>query len=460
VGIDPNVIRASRILRIAAKAALWLFVLVVSAVALWLAANRFLDEPPDPDRDAFLMSSQDQVLDERNIAIGILGLTAPAGVDFVQYGSKVKTLYTNNASWAEVEEMVRGTKTLRPTVNSDQVTCWLDPRHPAFAGFKACLPFDEAPRVLKQNRELIDRYKALYRLEHYSNLSTFYNQAFLVVLRLSMAEMHLDLQRRNPEAAYRKWRDQMTFVKTSLRGSDTWVGKAVGLVAFGMTFPFLENLLAADRNIAKKHATDLLELLQPGGIDAFNPDGIVRGEYALLKRALHFPPSEIAGWPRDRLHFLVFHLGQRNRILNRYHAFARDYVATLRLPWSQIEQEATRLRDKHVLSSGWDFVIDPFGSIFLAQYIEGQLRAREMLRQMHISDGKFRLATLLVRIINENVSDDDIPRLLSSAGRAFYDPFSGKPMRWHQKDRKLVLPDATDERFSYADLQVPRTTSR
>src|SRR5882762_6028998 len=319
-------IQAAAFVRAVAKITLWLFVALLSSAVLWFAANRLLDESPDPSREGFLVSSQDLIPNERNIAVGILGLTAPEGLDFVQYGSRVKALYASNAPQGEIQEMVRGPKTLRPTVDSDQVTCWLDPGDPIFKEWKNCLPFEQAPNVLEQNKELLKRYKALYRLGSYSSLDIYYNNAYFTVPKLLAAEMHLSLRGRSYGVAYRKWRDQMVFVKGKLRGPDTWVGKAIGLVDFGMAFSFLEPLLVANPQVAKVHFAELSEILRPEGMDAFNPEGIVRAEYSILKKSLQFPPQENPERPVDRLHWLTFHLGQPNRILNRYYAFAREYT--------------------------------------------------------------------------------------------------------------------------------------
>jgi hypothetical protein len=443
------------LLRVTIKTFLWLLVVILAIVLLWFVANRIFDETPDPQRDAFLVSSADQIPDERNAAVGILGLTAPPGSDFVQHGSRVKALYTTGAPSEQIQDMLQGQNALALTVTSDQVTCWLDPDHPAFAKSKGCLPFAQAPNVLQANKEVLDRYKSLYQMGGYSSQGISHTRPLFVLLRLSAAEIHLALRDRQYEAAYQAWKDQLSFVKRNLRGPDTWVGKAVELVAFGMTFELIENLLQADPQIAVRHRDELLALFQPEGMAAFNPEGIVRAEYSLLRQALEHPPAKSAQWPLDRLEWLAFHLGQRNRILNRYYAFARDYAQMLRLPWNQVEAEATRLREKHVLASDLDIVHDPFGSMFLARYMESQLKAREMLRQMHIIDGKLRLATLLIRLVDNGVGDKDISGFLSSAGPAFHDPFSGNPMGWNAKERRIYFPDPEYKCATYASLRVP-----
>lgn len=443
------------VLRAIGKVALWLFAATFAIVVAWFAANRLLDEAPDPQRDTFLIKSEDRIPDAKNAAVGILGLSAPSGTDSVQHGSRVKALYEAGAPWAEIQKMVQGPSALTLTVNSDQVTCWLDPDHPAYAGFKGCLPFERAAKVLQENREALDRFKSLFRMGAYSNLEGSRNQVFLVLPRLSAAEIHLSLRERQYEAAYRAWRDQLSFVKRNLRGPDTWVGKAIGLVAFGMTFELIENLVNANPRLASVHRKELLALLGPEGIQVFNPDGIVRAEYALLRQAFRHPPAAVKEWPVDRLQWLTFYFGQQHRFFNRYYAFARDYASMLRLPWNQVEAEAARLREKHVLPSTWDLVLDPFGSLFLGRYVDSQLRAREMLRQMHIVDGKLRLATLLVRIVDEGVQDSDIPAFLASVDPAFHDPFSRNPMQWSAKERRIYFPDPENKCLMYASLRLP-----
>jgi hypothetical protein len=217
----------------------------------------------------------------------------------------------------------------------------------------------------------------------------------------------------------------------------------------------LEKILLADPAIAKRHATELRNVLRPEGIDGFNPYGAIRGEYVGLNAALNSPPQKVADFPVDRLHWLAFHLGQRNRILNRYYLFAREYTVALGLPWSRFDTEVARLRENFPKLSDWDVTIDPFGSLFISEYIDGQLKTTELVRQMHRIEGTLRLSTLLVRIIDENVSDMAIPGFLASVEPELYDPFSGNPMRWDATQRRIYFPDPEYPCAFYVSLRVP-----
>jgi len=56
----------------------------------------------------------------------------------------------------------------------------------------------------------------------------------------------------------------------------------------GLAFSFLEPLLLRIRKSQKSISAELSEILRPEGMDAFNPEGIVRAEYSILKKSLQF----------------------------------------------------------------------------------------------------------------------------------------------------------------------------
>jgi len=215
----------------------------------------------------------------------------------------------------------------------------------------------------------------------------------------------------------------------------------------------LESLLMANPDTAKLHASELYELLRPEGIAAYDPNGIVRAEFALLRHSLENLPSD--AWQQDRLGWLIHYLGQKNRILNRYASFAPEYAATLRLPWSEQRKQMVQLREKYVYPPDGDFVLDPIGSIFSVIYIDGELKAREMVHQMYVVDGRFRLATLLVRQINERVGDSGIDYFLAAAPPELRDPFFGRSMRWDPKERKIYFTDPDEKCTIDAWFRVP-----
>ena len=436
-----------------ARAIAWPLAVLGVAIATWLVANRWLDEAVTPERAALTATVAGSVPDHKNVAVGILGLTAPRGTNFMAHGARVKALIASHAPHDQIQQLIHGSNALRPTVDRDQIRCWLDPDQLVSKG---CLPFERAPSVLEDHQELLQRYKALYRLDQYEALDIHYNEAFLLLTQLAVAEMHLYARKGDREAAYRNWHAQLRFLRANLRGMDTWVGKAVGVVAIGMALPFLERLVLADPGIARRHRTELYAVLRAEGIDAYDPRGIARAEFKMLVNALEYPPASVPGYGRDPVHWLAFHLGQKSRILNRHAAFLPDYEARLRLPFgSEQNGELERARDRHLDHSRADLLLDPFGTVFLEEYIDSQLRGHALLRQMHMIDARLRLATMGVSIINERIKDADIPRFLSAADADLRDPFSRAPFQWDPNDRKIFFVEPADKCSIAAWFSLP-----
>src|SRR6185436_7633589 len=150
---------------------------------------------------------------------------------------RVKEMYARNAPQEFIQDMVRGPRALRPTVENRDIICWLDPGLPPIEG---CLPFDAAPDVLEQNGEILARYKSLYALDRYAAAGGYDFDAVSVLSKLVVADMQLDLRKGDAEAAYLKWRAQLKFSRGNLRGTDSWLGKAMGLVVLGTAMPFVD----------------------------------------------------------------------------------------------------------------------------------------------------------------------------------------------------------------------------
>ncbi|MDH5355928.1 MAG: hypothetical protein OEY09_15910, partial [Gammaproteobacteria bacterium] len=412
-----------------------------------------LDESPHEDREAFLVSPIDQIPDRQNIAIGILGLTAPKDSDFMEYGSEIASLY-KSASFSQVQEKMYGSGTIQPTVDPSRVFCWLYQRREN----NDCLPQEQVPKILLDNTELLHRFRSLHRLNQYSNLYQYHNVHLIDILRLSIVDIHLHLQRGEFEVAFTKWRDQLLFSKNLLAGTDGLIGKTVARLTFVFTLPHLENILAADPELANKYKEELAYLLEIDGVEAFNLDGIQRAEYSILKQALEYPPEG----KEDKLSWLVFHLGQKQRILNRYYEFSKDYTKALRLPWSQIEEEVTRLREKHLYPSPWDILIDPFGTVLLSEYfLEARIESLTgELINLHAIDGKLRLASLLVLITNADIEDDEIPAFIEAAGPAYYNPLLKAPMKWNPDKRIIIFPYLNNPCEVKESFRIPDNRTR
>ena len=427
----------NRLLGVLGRIVLWTLAGFVVIVVIWFAANRLFDEKPDPQRAAFVFPPEEPLPDDKNIAVGILGLGAPRGTDFLEFGAHVKELYDRRAPGAEIQRELHGTNELRLSATHDEIRCWIDPEN---YKQKDCLPFDKAPDVLKQNRELLERYKRIQKLPANAN-TRFFQSILLDLTNLSVAEMRLDMHAGNYEAAYAKWRDQFRFARTYLRGRDTWVGKMIGLVIAGSSLPVLEDLLVKKPQLARAHADDLLEVLRPEGIEAFNLSSSMRADYLEIDAFLRgsFPESDPF---LDTIDRLAQKLVQKERFGNRYARYSQDYIRALHRPWPESVEELQRLRGEYVESFGWKDLVDPFGWVLFARHVRWQLKSTSMLQQMNIVDGRLRLATLVVQMLNSGVRDKDISAFMEKADSRLKDPFTGKPMIWDSEHGRIYFVSA------------------
>jgi len=423
-----------RFLRVFGRFAAYTLAGVLVIALIWFAANRLFDEKPDPLRVAFVSPPEEPLSDDQNIAVGILGLSAPRDADFLKFGAHIKDLYDRRVPSVEIQRELHGPDELRLSATHEEINCWMDPEN---YKPKGCLPFDRAPEVLKRNRELLERYKLVQKLPANSN-TRFWQSILIDMTYLSVAEMRLDMQAGNYEAAYAKWRDQFRFVRTYLRGADTWVGKMIGLVIAGVSLPILEDLLLKKPRLARDHASELLEVLRPGGIEAFNLSSSMRADYLQVDAFLRGPAPEVDPF-LDTLDRFALKLAQQERFGNRYARYSQDYIRALRRPWPELEGELQRLRGEWVESFGWRDFIDPFGRVLFVRNVNWQLKPNTTLQQMYIVDGRLRLATLVVRMLGAGVRDKDISAFLEEADSRLKDPFTGKPMSWDLEHGRIYF---------------------
>ncbi len=421
---------------------------VAALILIWFAANRLFDERPDPRRDAFLTSAEAVIPDAENLAVAIAGLDAPAGSDFLKHGAALKGLYDAHAPWPDIQREKQRPDTLKVTADSRQLDCWMDPDWPVW---KDCLPFNGAAQALTENREILARYKALYKIDRYASFGEWHQQ-LIPLTKLAVVEMRQDMSSGNYEAAYRKWRENFRFTRNQLRRQTDWVGKSIALVDFGVSFPIIEDLLVKQPSLARIHFDELEDLLRPQGIEIIDPAGVARAEYLHLERFFNTPYVASPEFD-DRLEWLGWKLAQRNRTQNRYLSYSIDLVAVLRQPWSSLADDLAKTIDRHE-SIGLDLVIDPFGSLLFFRNIYWQNKLTSLLRQVYISDGRLRLATLVVRAAQEQVKDADLLVFLANAAPELYDPFSNKPMLWDPEHGRIYFLSG-DDKCSITPFRVP-----
>ncbi len=434
---------------------LWSFSLFVLLVASWYTANRLLDQAPYKGPIDFLISEEDIVPDEQNIAVGLLGLSAPSDSNFIKFGSKVASLY-QDANFSQITRTREARDTLELTVDHEDVFCWTyyyGVNHPD------CLPLDSAEKVLEENRLMLDRLRSLYTLEHHSNLYRYLYKDLSTINRLISAEIYLHLQRGEPDLAYEKWWKHISFSRKMLAGSGEWLDKTNSYLMLSFTLPLLEAIISAEPSLAIDKRTELLTLLNTEDTTFINLDSVVRADYAFLKSLLKSPPDKDSKDAYSTLIWFTYHFGQKQRILNRFVIFAEKYDKALRLPWDQAVIEIDRLKDTSQRTSAWDWILDPYGTIFLERFLKGNFLMNEFLIRLHAAKGKLRLASLYIKIISSELSDDEIPEFMRSLGPDYFDPLTNMPMQWDKSKRLIYLPHQDGGCGVYESFIIPKDRS-
>src|SRR5260221_6879175 len=105
------------------------------------------DEALDPRAAAFYATPV-VAADRDNATLGLLGLSAPMGADFMEYG------HIAAKRQQEEREQPKDPNRLEVVWDRERMQCWFDDYEP-FDKSPECAPIDEAIQTLKRNAELL-----------------------------------------------------------------------------------------------------------------------------------------------------------------------------------------------------------------------------------------------------------------------------------------------------------------
>ena len=388
-------------------------------LAGWIAFICLYDEPLDPGFNEFYFSNQRSIPDDQNAVIGLLGLSAPAGADFLKHGRAVAQ------NW---QELVRGGGSiafpgkLESTVRQLELDCWLYPAD----RFKDshCASETRLAALLKENAELLARYRKVYRLPHFSGVPIT-DPLLLDLNKLIVAEIQLDLRKRRTKQAYEKWRDNHRFLVRALAADATWIDKAIIRVSHALSLHVLDELLRTAPRIASEHHAELLELLRPLELSEHNLRGAVRAEYLLLD-SLYGTPETLKFWVHP------------NFVRNRFYRFAQNYLEACGNP-NRLNERIEALRQKHILEWNLDYLSDPLNALLARMLLDGQVSAGVLVEGMYLKMAYTRLLALKVRILKARIPDSQIAAFLQKVDANLRNPLTGEPMRWNSEKRVIYF---------------------
>jgi hypothetical protein len=380
------------------------------------------DEALDPLAAAFLPVPS-AIPDLDSAAIGILGLGAPSGADFMEFG--------RSAARRQRADDYSAPAAARLEWDRERMNCWSEDYEP-FDKDANCAPFEEAARTVRERSELLARYRHVETLPP-PNDDTFYpGTRFLAMTRLNAISMKVDWKEGRYEEAYGTWVGQHAFIQRMCASTRGTVEMAVCLVAEGLSEMAIESLLFHAPGLIDTHAGELMRVLAPGPLARYNMEGMLRREHAHL----------LAYVAKADNHEMLM----PNYIANRHYLFARQLLDAMAQPSSATIDEACKCLDRRDLESG-----DPRVAAS-AQLVMARIPTF-LVRSMHSKNRVLSMLNARIRIATEKIPEAGIAAFVASMNETLRDSLAGAQMDWDPARRVLLLHDPAN--FGPMEVRIP-----
>jgi hypothetical protein len=286
-----------------------------------------------------------------------------------------------------------------------------------------CPSLKEAAQDLRRNAHFLSRYRAIRSLPVAPD-GIYPGTLFLVLSRMSAAQIQVDWREERFEDAYREWASQHAFVQRLCLASRGWVDLAICQVAESFSLSSAEALLFHAPRLIEGHAGEILALLRPLGPSRYDIPGMLRREYAWMKEAYQASDHD----ERD--------LMLPNFIANRFYLHVEEVLAESSRPLGDVgdtkpcacastldtDSRNPRIAATSKMLAG---VIDPIHT--------------GLIKSMHRKSQMRSLLTMRVLLATKAVAPADVSAFVAANAREVSDPLSFVPMRWDARRRVLHL---------------------
>jgi len=404
------------------KRVFYFSIAIILLILVWLGLERFHDELPDIGRDAFYANKNIDIPDNQNLTIAIAGITAPIGKDVIKHGRfVVDAINTSLDLGIDTQEIIDSQEKLSFSGNSDELECWIDDA--IEKTISNCASPERIRLLLMENQELLKRYIDLFGMQYWKGTSG--NGQYLINLnKLIAAEIKLETDKKNTEAAYKKWLANFKFISRVLKHEGNSIDRAIFLVAQGMNLNSLEYMFYKSPDISTTRLDELNTLLKDDGLEGYNLKGVLRVEYFFINE--NFITKQVVAIHPEF-------------IRNRIYRYQLDYLEKAQQPISTLDKNQTELKEKYGLSANnfLDDLLDPTNSLVSKHLLEGQFRSLELVKSIYAKVAMKRLLRLSIKIRQQRIEYADIQNFVEDAGAAYNNPFTGHSMQWNVSKKVL-----------------------
>lgn len=414
------------------QTALYLVLGIILVSLAWLGRGYFFDETPADGRKDFYQNINRHIPDEKNLAIAISGLDAPAGENIIAYGRRMidsQYLVANRASdnkdsnktdklqivWIEDQHLTDCTQENAIEIRNDECTS------PQYAN-----------ELIEKNKILLNRYTDLYQILDWQGDSHEENALTLGLNVLLSAQNKLLINQQKFELAYQQWKNNHLFIMHTLKQELPFGSQLSFQFAYRTSLKTLEHLIYKSPKILSAHYSELSNILKPHGLKSFNLKGMLRADYGIFDKTL----SNVENAEKTV---------SVERMRNRLYYFHLEYLKLAKLPAKKSSKHFSELANTHRTSS--DSRIVTFIKYFLPYgatdhlfnvMIMGQLLAfDELIDEMHTNNAISHLLNLRNQIKLQNVQEADVRKFLKSSSKDLYCPFTERPMAFDKKSKTL-----------------------
>ena len=421
----------------------WLWVLPVTLLLLVLAvlALNAFDERLDANAATMGEPRAASVLEAQNGYLAVIAMGAADGADGTAYAQAWLAEARTAAGENRPEKQPQATRAQRAALCDSTQTSCLTALQDNLDSVGARL--DTYGEDLARYEKLID-YRAYEEILDYrfSLESQFPRYAAMGgAQRAWLARAALAAQAGKVDAALTAVERDMAFQRVMLRDSRTLIGRMVAAANYSRDLAFLADLLQTSLGDLKPHAPRLTAMLKPIDRASLNMDALIETEFGAMKQLLKDPAAAGKGQSGflETLGVRLLRLLYRpNATVNAAFADYMQIRESLRKPPATLTRNLdTQNKAADDAESGLallDYIVNPVGKT-LVKIAMPSFSAYAL--RLHDLDAMNRLLGLGAEIIAADVGAEDIAEFVSKSDARFFDPYSGKPMRWDAASKQL-----------------------
>ena len=359
--------------------------------------------------------------------IGLIGLEAPAGTDFMAHGRAAFAEAVRVGGYPmDFAKQLRQEKPRLHATWPENMECWLyspGGETPEQISQNCATPA-QLQTVLDENAELLQRYRVIQKLPTAADGESFGGRTTISLGKLVVADIANELRLGQTERAYRKWADNHLHQSRMVGYEGNWVMMAINMVSEGLSFIGLELLLAKAPQVMQTHREELLELLKPRDDVWKNIAGTMR--------------AEVRAFDQIRAELPIQRFVRMNRLKNRFGAFSNDLIDALAANMADLPTAIATVKARHDVWRAGD-VFDPITGSAWRLLMSGQIKTGELIRAKFAKEAQRRLYAIKVMRATANVADANIETNMKAMPREFHNPTDGTPAQWDAGKRMLYF---------------------